>query len=413
MKKAAELVSTGAELLSGRSTNTHARLLGERLGRLGIVLSRDTTVPDDLDVIRDAVRDAARRVDLVFISGGLGPTNDDVTRDALAALLNRPVIMDPASLAQLREKMRRAGRALNPARERQARIVEGAEALPNSAGAAPGERIECEGKTYFVLPGPPIEFRAILDEHIMPWLTRKLGGPQSVRERVILTQGIGEADMIERFEAAGFPPPGVTTAYCASAGRVELRLHPLPDTPDDQLDQAADHAAALLGDFVYARKRIELEVLVATHLTGRGHTLATAESCTGGLIGARLTSASGSSTFYRGGVVAYADIVKRNLLGVPDELLQRDGAVSEPVARAMADGARAAFKTDYALAVTGIAGPSGGSPDKPVGLVFIALAGPAGTRALRHVFVGNREMIRESACRAALRMLLDTPAANG
>lgn len=408
MNTKAELVSTGAELLSGRSVNTHARLLGERLGRIGIALTRDTTVPDDQAVIETAVREAAERVDLVFVSGGLGPTNDDVTRDALARLLHRRIVMDEAALRTLTERMTRAGRPMNEARARQALVLEGAAVLPNSAGAAPGERIEAHGIVYFVLPGPPAEFQSILDEHVMPWLTQRVD-PSALRERVLLVNGLGEADIVHRFEAADFPPGGIVTAYCAGAGRVEVRLHPeSAATPDAALDEAADRAAALLGEFVYARERIEPEALIGRLLTQRRRTLATAESCTGGLIGERITSVSGSSAYYLGGVISYADEVKIRELGVAEADLRREGAVSEIVARQMAEGVRRRFRADYGVAVTGIAGPTGGSPEKPVGLVFIALAHPGGADVARHVFPGNRETIREWTCRAALLMLAKT-----
>lgn len=405
MNTSAELVSTGAELLSGRSINTHARLLGERLGRLGIVLKRDTTVPDDIDTIQQAVQDSMRRVDLVFVSGGLGPTNDDVTRDAIAGMLGRRVVMDAVSLQVLRERMVRAGRPMNEARERQALIVEDAVALSNAVGAAPGERLELGGKTLFLLPGPPSEFRAVLDDHIVPWLAGRQGGASALREEVMLVYGLGEADIVQRFEAAGFPPGDVTTAYCAAAGRVEVRLLPLPDTSDDQLRAASDQATALLAPFVYARERIELEALIGRLLVGKRSTLATAESCTGGLIGERITAVSGSSAYYLGGVIAYADATKIHALDVVAADLEREGAVSEIVARQMAEGARQRFGADYGLSVTGIAGPAGGTEEKPVGLVHMAVAHANGTETRRNIFPGDRQTIREWTCRAALDLL--------
>ncbi len=401
----AELISTGAELLSGRSVNTHARLLGERLARLGIALRRDTTIPDDLRTIQRVLQDAMQRVDLVFVSGGLGPTNDDITRQAVAEILKRRVVTDEASLRTLRERMRRAGRAMNAARERQAQIVEGATALSNAVGAAPGQRIEYADKVLFLLPGPPAEFEAVLDDHVVPWLREQLAGGTALRERILLVCGLAEADIVQRFEAADFPPAGIATAYCAGAGRVEVRLHPDSDTSEAALDQATDRAAALLGEAVYARERVELEELVGHRLKAQGQTLASAESCTGGLIGERITSVSGSSAWYLGGIISYADAVKVRELGVDSEVLAREGAVSDAVVRQMAEGVRTRFAADYGLAVTGIAGPSGGTADKPVGLVHIAVAHPDGTTAERHVFPGNRATVREWTCRAALMLL--------
>lgn len=401
----AELVSTGAELLSGRSTNTHAQVLGEALGRIGIVLKRDTTVPDDVAVIREAVQDALNRVEVVIVSGGLGPTCDDVTRDAVAELTGRRIVMDEASLELLRQRMRQRGREMNPARERQALIVEGAEALPNAVGAAPGERIEYNGKTLFLLPGPPAEFCAVLEDHVLPCLIEHMGDQGAIRERVILVRGLPEADIVQRFEAAGFPPVGVKIAYCAGAGRVEVRLNPLDEATDDVLVQAGDRAAALLGDHVYARERIALESLIGRLLTERKQTVATAESCTGGLIGERLTSVPGSSAYYLGSVIAYADAVKIRELGVVRSDLEREGAVSVVVACQMAMGVRDRFGADYGVAVTGIAGPSGGTEEKPVGLVYLAVAHPGGTEVQRHIFSGPRQTIREMTCNAALHLL--------
>lgn len=401
----AELVSTGAELLSGRSTNTHARVLGDELGRIGIVLARDTTVPDDVDVIRAAVQDALNRVDWVFVSGGLGPTSDDVTRDAVAGLLGRKMVMDGASLELLRQRMRQRGRETNPARERQALIVEGAVALSNAVGAAPGERIEHNGKTLFLLPGPPPELCAVLDDHVLPWLIERLGNKGAIRERVLSVHGLAEADMVQRFEAAHFPPPELDAAYCMAPGGVEVRLYPSDETDDEQLNCAADWAAELLGDHVYARERIALESLVGRLLTERKQTVATAESCTGGLIGARITSVHGSSAYYVGGVIAYADAVKFRELGVVRSDLEQEGAVSEMVARQMAVGVRDRFGADYGVAVTGIAGPSGGTEEKPVGLVYLAVAHGGGTEVRRHIFSGNRQTIREMTCITALHVL--------
>lgn len=406
MNKTAELITTGAELLSGRSVNTHAAFIGERLGRLGIVLDRDTTVRDDRATITSAIREAAARTDCVLLTGGLGPTNDDVTRDALAIWLGRRIVTDTEALDRLRAHMELAGLPMTAARERQALVLEGATVLQNAAGAAPGEWIEQDGTVYVLLPGPPSEMRVVWDDGVMPRLRQAMGDGLALRERVLLVHGLGEGDVVQRFEEAGIPSAGITTAYCAGAGRLEIRLHPADDTDDVRLDAEADRVAALLGDHVYARERVDLEVLVGQRLAARGRTLVTAESCTGGLIGKRLTAIDGSSAYYLGGIIAYADAAKTRHLQVAPDLLQREGAVSEAVARQMAEGARIALSADYSVAVTGVAGPSGGTPDKPVGLVFIAVGHPDGTDVYRHCFPGNRTVIREQTGRAALIHLL-------
>ena len=401
----AELVSTGAELLSGRSLNSHARLLGARLGELGITLERDTTVPDNVAVIRQAVADAASRVDLVFVSGGLGPTNDDITRNAVADLLGREVTTDAEALEHIRARTEKAGRQMTPGRARQALVVAGATAWLNPVGAAPGERIEQDGKVYILLPGPPPELSAILDEHVYPWLIEQCGGAVALRERVLLVQGIGEGDIIPLFEQAQFPPSGITTAYCAGAGRVEVRLHPAATTTDAALDAASDQAATLLHPHVYARERIEPEALVAKLLTRRQETVAVAESCTGGGLAHRLTEVPGSSAFFVGGVIAYSNAVKVEWCHVNPQTLETGGAVSAAVAQQLASGVRQCLATAYGVGITGIAGPDGASSEKPVGLVYIAVHGPDGLACQEYRFAGNRTTIREQAIRAALLLL--------
>jgi nicotinamide-nucleotide amidase len=401
----AELISTGDELLSGRSLNRHAQVLGERLGRIGIRLTRDTTIGDDRENIATTLRQALERTSLVIVSGGLGPTNDDVTRDAVAEVVGSRVVMDAYALRLLRDTFAKRGRPVTPARERQALIVEGATVLPNTPGIAPGELLAYDGKTIIMLPGPPVEFTAILDEHVMPWLGERTANRAALRERVLLTSGIAESDIVTHFQEAGFPPAGIHTAYCAGSGRVEIRLHPLGDTEDAALDHASDTVAALLGDYVYARERVTMETLIGQWLTSHAMSLATAESCTGGMIGARLTDVPGSSAYFKGGIVAYSNDIKARSLSVPTELLEKEGAVSAPVAEAMAVGTQKLFQADWAVSVTGIAGPGGGTEDKPVGLVYIAVAGPGSVGVEKFQFPGTREVVRECTVRAALDML--------
>lgn len=399
-----ELVSTGAELLNGRTVNRHAQVLGERLASLGLALVRDTTLPDDQDTIADALQQALDRVDVVITSGGLGPTSDDVTRDAIAAHLGRAIVSDPASLRTLRERYAKWNRTLTPARERQAQIVEGAVALSNPVGAAPGQRIELKNKVVFVLPGPPREFAAILDQHVLPWLTNQFGERELAREHIFLVTGLGESDIVALFEEAGFPPPGVTVTYCAAPARVEIRLTTEKLSPAAWED-ASSRVRALLGNHVYAEERTDLPEVVGRALTGRGATVAVAESCSGGLLAHRITSVSGSSAYFLGGVVSYANDAKVRDLGVSAVSLEQHGAVSEQVAREMAAGVRERFGSDFGISITGIAGPSGGTDEKPVGLVFIAIADVEGSYASRHQFPGDRAWIKEWSSLTALDML--------
>lgn len=403
MKPVVELISTGSELLNGRSLNRHAQALGERLDGMGFALVRDTTVPDNLEAIQEALRGALARVDVVLVSGGLGPTSDDITPEAVAGFLGRAVVTDPASLAALRKRYERLGRAVTPAAERQARIVESAVALSNSVGAAPGERMEVSGKTVFILPGPPAEFLAVLEQHVLPWLDAAAPDrPRSCRKSLMVC-GLGESDIVALFDQAGFPPPELEVAYCAGPGRVEVRFGAGPQGGDPEA--AAVQAFRLLNGHVYSVEREEMEEVIRRLLARGKKTLSTAESCTGGLLGGRITSVSGSSAYYRGGVVAYANDVKSAHLGVSPEILERDGAVSAAVAGRMAGAVRDRFGSDFGLGITGIAGPDGGTPEKPVGLVFIALAGETFVRVRRYTFGGDRDRVREWSVRMALDML--------
>jgi len=401
---AAELVATGTELLIGRTVNTHAQRLGRALSPLGIALERETTLRDDRPAIAAAVRAALTRSQVVFVTGGLGPTCDDLTREALADALGRKIVRDTTALSRIRARCVRLGQSMTDSRARQADILEGAAALSNSVGAAPGQRIELGGgRVLLVLPGPPREFEAILAEHVLPWLRGHLHAPVAP-ERILMVCGLGESDVIERFAAAGFDPAPLDLAYCAGPGQLEVRLTGKPGE-ESVVTSAAARALAVLGDHVYAESREDLVAAVGRRLEARGATVATAESCTGGLVAQVLTSVPGSSAWYRGSIVAYANDAKTSLLGVPADLIAAHGAVSEPVARAMAEGARRALGTDFALATTGVAGPDGATPEKPVGLVWWALADAKGTVARTRRFPGDRDLIRRWTAQYALDLL--------
>lgn len=244
----AELISIGNELLSGRTLNTHGRDLGAALNAIGLQLVRDTTIPDDIAIIRNATREALDRIDLVFVSGGLGPTVDDITRDALAHLLNRKIILDQPSVVMMAKRFAERGRGMTPAAERQALVLENAVVLANSVGAAPGQRIDLpDGKTLFVLPGPPNEFNAILNEYIIPWLKERYAHVQPKLVRIVQTKGIGESDIVTILENADFQPTGVDLGFYPAKGRVEIRLTALPGC-ETQIDEAEQTLRSLLAD---------------------------------------------------------------------------------------------------------------------------------------------------------------------
>ena len=312
--------------------------------------------------------------------------------------------MDSKALDTLQKRFQAMGRAVTEQQERQAKVLEGAVALLNPVGAAPGQRLELDGKVIFILPGPPLEFLAVLERHVLPFLREKGGALKPLVEKIFLVCDIGESDIVARFEKAGFPPPGIDVAYCATPGRIEVRLTS-PDHDEGDVNRAAETARPILGDCIFAEERQEMEEVIGQLLRREKATLATAESCTGGLIGHRLTSVSGSSDYYLGGIVAYANEVKIRELSVSADALHRLGAVSEEVARQMAGGVRKRFNSDYGLSITGIAGPTGGTPEKPVGLVYAAVADKTRVWVRRRCFSSDRSVVKMWSSQMALDLL--------
>lgn len=403
MKPGVELVSTGLELLTGRTINTHAHTLARHLSPLGLRLLRDTTVPDDRAVIRQAVADALQRVDIVVVSGGLGPTSDDLTREAVADIAGVGLVMHEASRQAIRDRYARTQRVLNDSVERHALVLEGADVLMNPVGLAPGEDVHIEGQRIFLLPGPPHEFEAVLTGHVVPRLAR-LSPATPPEMRLFQICGIGESDLVSRLGGNAFPGDGLEVAYCASIGRVEVRLWG-PAEQRAKLEQAAEKVRQVAGPHLYAERTALMEEIVAELLQAGRLTLATAESCTGGLVAHRLTNLPGSSNWFQGGIVAYADSAKVRDLGVQKETLERHGAVSPEVAQQMAEGVRRRFGTDLGLGITGIAGPAGGSAEKPVGLVYLAVADDKGVVVKEHRFASQRVIVKEWSAQMALDLI--------
>lgn len=396
---AAELVCTGSELLSGRTINTHAATLANALADLGIPLVRETTVPDDRHAIRDAIEQALARSPIVITSGGLGPTSDDLTRDVVAEIAGAPVVIHEPTLERIRARFEATGRAFTEIAARHALIVQGATVLENSVGLCPGELLILRGRRLFLTPGPPAEFRTVLENGVIPSLREFAGTPPA--RRILMTCCIGESEILRLLPEPEFPGPGIDIAYCAKPGRVEIRLTAAPDRVSD-LDQAAARARAVLGEWIYAERPCPLEEAVVEQLKQNGKTLAIAESCTGGLIGNLITDVPGSSSVFLGGVIAYSNASKTRDLDVPADLIARLGAVSADVARAMADGVRARFGADIGLGVTGIAGPTGGSPQKPVGLVYLCASDGARRIERERRFSGSRGVIKQLAAQWAM-----------
>jgi nicotinamide-nucleotide amidase len=359
-----ELVTVGDELLRGDTVNGNAGWLGRRLTEAGVRVVRDVVVPDDTETIRTALQEALTRVDVVIVTGGLGGTSDDVTRDALARAAGVVLRRDPALEARLRERATTRGVPVRESALRMADVPEGARLLPNPAGVAPGLRLELPGGAAYALPGMPEEMRAIAEESVLPEL-----GVKTMAARVLRTATLWESVVAARL-APVEALPGVRLAYYPSPGEVRVRIE---GDAGDRVAEAAAMAGDLLGAAVYAEEDVALDRVVHRLLAERGATVAVAESLTGGLLGAELTGMPGSSATFLGGVVAYATHLKHSLLGVPAELLAAHGAVHPEVATAMAAGVRERLGATYGLAVTGVAGPDP-QDGQPVGTVHVAVA---------------------------------------
>lgn len=403
------MVSVGTELLLGQITDTNATYICRRLAECGIPVYFRQTVGDNFRRVQEAFRLAWSRAELVLFTGGLGPTEDDLTKEAVADALGAELVEDPESLAHLEQFFARRGRAMTPNQRRQALIPRGAQAIPNRWGTAPGVFWEVDGRVVVMVPGVPREMRGMVDEFVVPELQRRgWVGQDVIRSRVLRTVGIGEGQLEEMIRDL-IHTTNPTVAPLAHLGEVHLRItaRGAPDEVSRLLDQAEARLRDRLGDAVYGVDDETLDEAVAALLRESGLRVAVAESCTGGLVGERLTSVPGSSAYFVGGVVAYSNEAKSRLLRVPEELLERFGAVSAEVAEAMARGVRLEFGADVGLAVTGVAGPGGGTEAKPVGRVFLALADEHGARTVRADFgqEPGREGVRRLASQAALNLL--------
>lgn len=405
----AEVVSVGTELLLGQITDTNATYICQRLAECGIPVYFRQTVGDNFHRVQEAFRLAWSRAELVVFTGGLGPTEDDLTKEAVAAALGAELVEDRDCLAHLEQFFARRGRTMTPNQRRQALIPRGALAIPNRWGTAPGVFWEVDGRVVVMVPGVPREMRGMVDEFVLPELRRRgWVGQDTIRSRVLRTVGIGEGQLEEMVRDL-IHTTNPTVAPLAHLGEVHLRItaRGTPEEVSRLLDETEARLRERLGDAVYGVDDETLDEVVARLLRDSGLRVAVAESCTGGLVGERLTSVAGSSAYFLGGVVAYSNDAKCRLLGVPPELLEKFGAVSAEVAEAMARGARERFGADVGLAVTGVAGPGGGTEAKPVGRVFLALADAHSARTVRADFgqEPGREGVRRLASQAALNLV--------
>lgn len=404
----AGILAVGSELLSADRLDTNSLRLTELFERFGVELVRKSVVGDDEARIAREISALLAEAELVVVGGGLGPTADDVTREACARALGRRLLEDERIVAAIERRFAAFGRTPTANNRRQARVVEGAAVLENPRGTAPGQRVEVEGRTIFLFPGVPFELEVLTGLYLEPWLAERALGV--ARERRTLRVALRpESEVDQRLEPLYAEFGRETVTVLASPGEVRVRLLAVGAEPARRarLDAMAARARECLGSAVYGEgEESSLEGIVGEALVARGLTLATAESCTGGLVAERLTRIPGSSRYFPGGVVTYSNAQKSALLGVDERLLAEHGAVSEPVARAMAEGVRVRLGTDLGVAVTGIAGPDGGSEPKPVGTVHLALAGPGEASSHRRLHLpGDRERIRWQASQAALELV--------
>lgn len=402
-----EILNIGTEILLGEVVNTHAGWIAKRIFPLGLRVARQVTVPDGPE-IRGAVIETWGSADVVVVTGGLGPTTDDLTREVVAELLGRRLVRNEEVLEAIRERMAVRGFALLERMERQAMVPEGAEVLPNANGTAPGlyvPAVELPSHAtphFFLLPGPPRELQPMFTNYVMPFLERLAGGLERRDCRTYRVVGMGESAVEELIGLELVARGGIEVGYCARSNEVDFRLI----GPVNSLDEVEPLVVARLGRHLVSMDGSELEERVVRSLAERGATVATAESCTGGLLASRITDVPGASDVMQRGFVTYSNAAKSELLGVDAGLLATHGAVSAEVARAMAEGVRDRAAATYGVSITGIAGPGGGTPEKPVGLVFIAVAGPDGKTACeKALYPSDRATFKRFASQRALDLL--------
>lgn len=406
----AEIIAVGSELLTPDKTDTNSLWLTEKLNEIGIEVKLKTIVGDDRTRLEETMADALRRSDIVISTGGLGPTEDDVTREISARAAGKELVFKQEVLEEIKERFRSFGREMPETNRRQAFIIEGSTVLPNPNGSAVGMLYETGGKFFVILPGPPRELKPMFENFVLPKL-RERAGEIFVKRRILRVAGLGESAVDEKISPIYLQYKNPQTTILFNRSEIEIHLTAQGKTEsevDALLSEVAAKIADALGSSVFAMNGETMEQVIGKLLTESNKTLSVAESCTGGLIAERITEVSGSSAYFIEGVVAYANEAKTRTLDVPRQLIEMHGAVSGEVAEAMADGMRRRAQTDYAVSITGIAGPNGGTTEKPVGLVFIGLSSEQKTKSIKINLPGDRYLIRWRASQAALDFLRRT-----
>jgi nicotinamide-nucleotide amidase len=403
----AHIITIGDELLIGQVINTNQAFIAGELSKIGIRTERMTTVRDGMEEILQALQESWTRSDLVLTTGGLGPTHDDVTKRAVCAFFETDVVSDTRVRKQIESLLKARRMEWTSAAEEQTMVPRSATLFLNPAGTAPGLVLEKDHKTAVVLPGVPYEMREIMMQSVLPFLSERAPGHRIIH-RTLRTTGIPESMLAHKLGPLDQHLQGAGLAFLPSPRGVRLRIsvqHPDASEAEEKVRSIETHLRSRIGKYIYGTEEEELEEVVGRLLGERGLTIATAESCTGGMIADKITHVSGSSAYFERGVVAYSNASKVHLLGVPDELIATHGAVSKEVALAMATGIQKAAGTDIGLSTTGIAGPTGGTPEKPVGLVWIGFSENSGSVALKFHFGDARLRVKERASQAALEVI--------
>jgi len=402
----AEIIAIGSELLTPNFVDTNSMYLTRQLNEIGISVVMKAITGDDENYLEQALRGSLERTPIIITIGGLGPTEDDVTKKVVARVLRRQLVLDDDILASIEKRFKARGVEMPKNNARQALILSGSEVLENKNGTAPGLWINADRNHVVLLPGPPSELMPMFEETCIPRL-RKLAGGMALARRIFRTTGLPESALDARIAPIYQKHKNVQTTLLAKPGQVDVRLTAAARTEaeaDRTVQDLADGIERELQEFIFAKTEQSLEEIVGMHLVDKKATIAVAESCTGGMLAERLTGVDGSSRYFLSGIITYSNQSKIDLAGIPPLLLEMQGAVSEEVARGLAESIREKIGTTIGVGITGIAGPSGGSPEKPVGTVHIAVAGPGGISHQRYVFPGSRDRIRWQATQAALNM---------
>lgn len=402
----AEIIAVGSELLTPDNIDTNSLFLTQRLNEAGWQVHLKTVVGDDREDIAGVLRAALERSRLIIFSGGLGPTEDDLTRAAVSTVLGRPLSPDSGVLEEMRRRFAARGFTMTKINERQAEVMLGAEVLDNPMGTAPGQWIEERGRYIVLLPGPPRELKSMFEERVLPKI-RLLGGETRLAYRSFHITGITESELDSQIAPIYTTYPNVRTTVLAGTRHIAVRMYQWTRAGDDaaDLDELATRIREKLGNSIFSETGESMEEVIGGQLLKSGRTIAVAESCTAGMLGMHITRVPGSSTYFKGGILCYSNEAKTELCGVPAELIEKHGAVSAEVAEALARGIREALHSNLGLSITGIAGPGGGSAEKPVGLVYIGVSDGERTESRHRIMPGDRESIRERSTYLALSWL--------